>query len=193
MDRSPGFGSITHDLIRPIQTRFLFRPVPYLKLNLALHYNSLDRIRHRAFKSPLSACKHRVSDSISLPPVLFFLSSSLTVLVRYRSPLVFSLRDGPRSFIRDFSSLITLIQPCKLWISHTGLSPFYSLLFQNSFCYPSINQLCCPNPSIITDSWFASIDFARHYFRYRFSSFPVGTKMFQFSTFLSHTTLLMCG
>ena len=43
MDRSPGFGSITHDLIRPIQTRFRFGSVPYLKLNLAIHYNSLDR------------------------------------------------------------------------------------------------------------------------------------------------------
>ena len=32
----------------------------------------------------------------------------------------------------------------------------------------SFNQLCCPNPSIITDSGLGSIDFARHYFRYRF-------------------------
>ena len=43
MDRSPGFGSITYDFIRPFQTRFRFGSVPYLKLNLAIYNNSLDR------------------------------------------------------------------------------------------------------------------------------------------------------
>ena len=43
MDRSPGFGSITYDLIRPIQARFHFGSVPYLVLNLAIYNNSLDR------------------------------------------------------------------------------------------------------------------------------------------------------
>ena len=43
MDRSPGFGSITYDLIRPVQARFHFGSVPYLVLNLAIYNNSLDR------------------------------------------------------------------------------------------------------------------------------------------------------
>ena len=43
MDRSPGFGSITHDFVRTINTRFRFGSVPYLKLNLAMYNNSLDR------------------------------------------------------------------------------------------------------------------------------------------------------
>ena len=43
MDRSPGFGSIIYDLIRPFQTRFLFGFVSYLILNLAIYNNSLDR------------------------------------------------------------------------------------------------------------------------------------------------------
>ena len=43
MDRSPGFGSIIYDLIRPIQTRFRFDSIPYLVLNLAIYNNSLDR------------------------------------------------------------------------------------------------------------------------------------------------------
>ena len=43
MDRSPGFGSIIYDFYRPLQTRFRFGSVPYLKLNLAIYNNSLDR------------------------------------------------------------------------------------------------------------------------------------------------------
>ena len=43
MDRSLGFGSIIYDLIRPIQTRFLFGFVTYLLLNLAIYNNSPDR------------------------------------------------------------------------------------------------------------------------------------------------------
>ena len=43
MVRSPGFGSITYDLTRPIQTRFPFGCVPYLVLNLAIYNNSPDR------------------------------------------------------------------------------------------------------------------------------------------------------
>ena len=43
MDRSPGFGSITYDLNRPIQTRFRFDFIPYIVLNLAIYNNSLDR------------------------------------------------------------------------------------------------------------------------------------------------------
>ena len=43
MVRSPGFGSITYDLNRPIQTRFPFGYVPYTVLNLAIYNNSPDR------------------------------------------------------------------------------------------------------------------------------------------------------
>ena len=43
MDRSLGFGSIIYDLIRPLQTRFLFGFVSYLILNLAIYNNSPDR------------------------------------------------------------------------------------------------------------------------------------------------------
>ena len=53
MDRSPGFGSITYDLIRPIQARFHFGSVPYLVLNLAIYNNSLDR----STKSTISRLK----------------------------------------------------------------------------------------------------------------------------------------
>ena len=53
MDRSPGFGSITYDLIRPFQTRFRFGFTPYIVLNLAIYNNSLDR----STKSTISRLK----------------------------------------------------------------------------------------------------------------------------------------
>ena len=53
MDRSPGFGSITYDLHRPIQTRFRFGSMSYLTLNLAIYNNSLDR----STKSTISRLK----------------------------------------------------------------------------------------------------------------------------------------
>ena len=43
MDRSPGFGSIKYDFIRPLQTRFRFGSIPYSEFNLAISNNSLDR------------------------------------------------------------------------------------------------------------------------------------------------------
>ena len=43
MDRSLGFGSITYDFHRPIQTRSRFDSIPYLVFNLAIYNNSPDR------------------------------------------------------------------------------------------------------------------------------------------------------
>ena len=43
MVRSLGFGSITYDLSRPLQTRFPFGFIPYIVLNLAIYNNSPDR------------------------------------------------------------------------------------------------------------------------------------------------------
>ena len=43
MDRSLGFGSITYDLYRPLQTRSRFDSIPYLVFNLAIYNNSPDR------------------------------------------------------------------------------------------------------------------------------------------------------
>ena len=93
MDRSPGFGSIIYDLYRPIQTRFLFGSIPYLELNLAIYNNSLDRSTKSTIShiySALSACKHRVSGSISLPSRGPF-HRSLTVLITIGHQVVFSL------------------------------------------------------------------------------------------------------
>jgi hypothetical protein len=107
MGSSPGFGSVLYDS----------RPKPRSHPGAAPYSDSVSlRLRHRCLKlaaqhnspahssigtpsgipvpkdrhSPPTACRHTVSGSISLP----FRGSfhlSLTVLVRYRSPGVFSL------------------------------------------------------------------------------------------------------
>ena len=80
MDRSPGFGSTAHNF-RPLQTRSRFGSGA-LRLNLAAHSNSPARST-KSTKSRLtrasSACKHRVSGSLSLPSRGSF-HLSLTVL-----------------------------------------------------------------------------------------------------------------
>ena len=43
MVRSLGFGSITYDFYRPIQTRLPFGSIPYIVFNLAIYNNSPDR------------------------------------------------------------------------------------------------------------------------------------------------------
>ena len=135
MDRSPGFGSIIYDLSRPIQTRSRFGSVSYLILNLAIYNNSLDRstkstISH-LFNSALSACKHRVSGSISLPSRGSF-HLSLTVLISIGHQVVFSLTGwSPLVHTRFLVSRTTLESAnlCSLFIYRTFT--FYGMLSQN--------------------------------------------------------------
>lgn len=91
MDRSPGFGSTHTDLSRPIKTWFPFGSVSLI-LNLACTCNSPDRsTKSTRFTFRCSTvCKHRVSGSFSLPSRGSF-HLSITVLVRYRSYIIFSL------------------------------------------------------------------------------------------------------
>ena len=68
MDRSPGFGSTPTDS-GPIKTWFPFGSAPEV-LNLASTGNSPDRSTKSTrfcIKSSSTACKHRVSGSLSLP------------------------------------------------------------------------------------------------------------------------------
>ena len=91
MVRSPGFGSTPYDLYRPIQARFHCGSVIWL--NLAVKSNSLDRST-KSTPSPdkpaPTPCRHTVSGSISLPSRGSF-HLSITVLVHYRSYIMFSL------------------------------------------------------------------------------------------------------
>ena len=85
---------------RPIQTRFRYGCAA-LPLNLATDRVTrrliLQKARHQAThrpkpngQHPLTACRHPVSGTVSLPSRGAF-HLSLTVLVHYRSPRVFSL------------------------------------------------------------------------------------------------------
>ena len=88
MDRSPGFGSNTCNIIlRAVNTRFPFGSAPEV-LNL-LHTLTrrtvLQKVPHRT-RGALCACKHKVSGSFSLPARGSF-HLSFTVLLHYRSPI----------------------------------------------------------------------------------------------------------
>ena len=119
MDRSPGFGSIIYDLNRPFQTRFRFGSISYLILNLAIYNNSLDRstkstISH--INSALSACKHRVSGSISLPSRGSF-HLSLTVLITIGHQVVFSLTGWSPLFHTRFLVSRTTLESTNFYLS----------------------------------------------------------------------------
>ena len=134
MDRSPGFGSIIYDLTRPVQTRFRFGSIPYIVLNLAIYNNSLDRSTKSTIShiySALSACKHRVSGSLSLPSRGSF-HLSLTVLITIGHQVVFSLTGwSPLIHTRFLVSRTTLESTnlCSLFIYWTFT--FYGMLSQN--------------------------------------------------------------
>ena len=134
MDRSPGFGSIIYDFIRPFQTRFRFGSIPYLELNLAIHNNSLDRSTKSTIShsyGALSACKHKVSGSLSLPSRGSF-HLSLTVLFSIGHQVVFSLTGwSPLFHTRFLVSRTTLDSTSldSLFVYRTFT--FYGMLFLN--------------------------------------------------------------
>ena len=135
MDRSPGFGSTSCNSFALL--RLGLPSAPYLKvLNLAAQRNSPVRST-KSTRSHLdrafSACKHRVSGSLSLPSRGSF-HLSLTVLCAIGHLPYLALEGGPPCFPPDSSC------PVVLWIrlgdsrlSHTGLLP--SLIpLSNGFC-----------------------------------------------------------
>ena len=93
-----------------------------------------------------SACKHKVSGSLSLPARGAF-HLSFTVLLLYRSP---SRRySGYRWLLRLFAYRILTFSD---WPSH---------VIRLNLC----NTVFCPNPECITTLGLASSAFARHYLR----------------------------
>ena len=118
--------------------RLAFAAAPdLLALNLATHINSpahssigtpLPPLLRREYKA-LTACRHEVSGSISLPSRGSF-HLSLTVLVHYRSPRVFSLGmwspQLPTGFHVSRGTQATDPEslPFRLRDSHSLRSPF---------------------------------------------------------------------
>ena len=125
MDRSPGFGSITYDLKRPIQTRFPFGFVPYLVLNLAIYNNSPDRstkstISHFNVLYLLVNIGFQVLFH-SPPGVLFTFPSRYFSTIGHQ--VVFSLTGwSPRVHTRFHVSCTTLETTLLIYLSYTRLS-----------------------------------------------------------------------
>ena len=126
MDRSLGFGSIIYDLIRPLQTRFLFGFVSYLILNLAIYNNSPDR----STKSTISFFNElyllvNIGFQVlfhSPPGVLFTFPSRYCFTIGHQ--VVFSLTGwSPLFHTRFHVSRTTLDTTMSIQFSYTGLSP----------------------------------------------------------------------
>ena len=118
MDRSPGFGCTHTDFVscdtRPIKTWFPFGSA-FSMLNLASRCNSPDRSTKSTrlcICSTPTACKHRVSGSLSLPSRgSFHLSFTVLCAIGHRGYL--ALRGGPRSFHQGFTCLDVLWIPLR--------------------------------------------------------------------------------
>ena len=141
-----------------------------LSLNLALHRNSPARSTKSTTShacGALSACKHTVSGSLSLPSRGAF-HLSLTVLYSIGHMVVFSLRRWSSSLPSGF--LVPRRTPdttCLQTISLTGLLPPSVRLSSRVLLSFSV-QFCGPYPARITTCGLGSSNFARHYFRNRF-------------------------
>ncbi len=126
MVRSLGFGSITYDLIRPIQTRFPFGFVPYIVLNLAIYNNSPDRSTKSTI-SHLNVLYLLVNIGFQVlfhspPGVLFTFPSRYYSTIGHQ--VVFSLMGwSPHIHTRFHVPRITLDTIMLAHLSYTGLSP----------------------------------------------------------------------
>ena len=126
MVRSPGFGSITYDLNRPIQTRFPFGYVPYTVLNLAIYNNSPDRSTKSTI-SHLNVLYLLVNIGFQVlfhspPGVLFTFPSRYYFTIGHQ--VVFSLMGwSPHIHTRFHVPRITLDTIMLAHLSYTGLSP----------------------------------------------------------------------
>ena len=126
MVRSLGFGSITYDLSRPIQTRFSFGFVPYIVLNLAIYNNSPDRSTKSTI-SHLNVLYLLVNIGFQVlfhspPGVLFTFPSRYYSTIGHQ--VVFSLMGwSPHIHTRFHVPRITPDPTSLTLLSFTGLSP----------------------------------------------------------------------
>ena len=134
MVRSLGFGSITYDLIRPIQTRFPFGFVPYIVLNLAIYNNSPDRstkstISHLNVLYLLVNIRFQVLFH-SPPGVLFNFPSRYCFTIGHQG--VFSLTRWSSLFPTRFLVSCRTLDTTALFIHFTYWTfTIFGMLFQN--------------------------------------------------------------
>ena len=180
-------SGLRHATFRPVQTRFRFGSVT-VSLNLATQRNSPARSTKSTTShacGALSACKHTVSGSLSLPSRGAF-HLSLTVLFAIGHMVVFSLRrwssclpsgflvsrrtpDSPQLPNRFAYGPVTLSRSAFQRSSATILLAFSGSL-PRTYCYMRFGLLRFRSP-LLAESFLLS--------------FPPGTKMFQFPGFPS--------
>ena len=123
-------SGLRHATFRPLQTRFRFGSVT-LSLNLATQRNSPARSTKSTTShacGALSACKHTVSGSLSLPSRGAF-HLSLTVLFAIGHMVVFSLWRWSSFLPSEFLVFRRTPDPFRLrTISPTGLLPRFAEL-----------------------------------------------------------------
>ncbi len=168
MDRSPGFGSIAYNFIRPIQTRSRFASgAEHLKL--AAYNNSPDRST-KSTSSHLNVLWVLVSTRFQVlfhspPGVLFTFPSRYYFTIGHQ--VVFSLTGwSPLVHTRFHVPRATLDTTSLTYLSYTGLSPSM-VCFPKTFLLDLLDRLCSPNPKSITTLSLGSSYFARHYSRNR--------------------------
>ena len=162
-------SGLRHATFRPVQTRFRFGSAT-LSLNLATQRNSPARSTKSTTShacGALSACKHTVSGTISLPSRGAF-HLSLTVLFAIGHMVVFSLRRWSSCLPSRFLvSRRTPDPPAPRIVSLTGLLPSMVRL-SNRLQLPCSVAFRGPYPARIATCGLGSSDFARHYFRNRY-------------------------
>ena len=157
-------SGLRHATLRSIRTRSRFGFVT-LSLNLATHRNSPARSTKSTTShscGALSACKHTVSGSFSLPSRGSF-HRSLTVLYSIGHMVVFSLTRWSSLVPTGFLvSRRTLDTHSFITISSTGLLPSSAVL-SNTLRLPLFLDFWVRHPYRITTLGLGSSAFARHY------------------------------
>ena len=185
MVRSSGFGSTTRYSRALFRLAFASAPRLYLLTShqIVTRRPVLQKVRHQTgqARSPLSACKHTVSGSISLPSRGSF-HLSLTVLFAIGHMVVFSLTGWSPHIPSEFLVFRRTLCICSLTFSPTSLS-LSSGRLSNRLRLRSVSRMI---PEEYFYSSFGLLRFRSPLLAESFLlSFPPGTKMFQFPGFPS--------
>ena len=170
--------------------RLAFASAPYLKYLTSLHIVTrrpvLQKVRDHTLSGALSACKHTVSGSLSLPSRGAF-HLSLTVLYSIGHQVVFSLMRWsshvPAGFLVSCSTLDSA--KSNIYFAY-GTFTLFRQLFQycSAIDFSSMSRSVTPYV-LLHKVWALSLSLATTQEIDCFLSFPPGTKMFQFPGFPS--------
>ena len=170
--------------------RLAFASAPYLKYLTSLHIVTrrpvLQKVRDHTLSGALSACKHTVSGSLSLPSRGAF-HLSLTVLYSIGHQVVFSLMRWsshiPAGFLVSCSTLDTA--KSIIYFAY-GTFTLFRQLFQYCSAIHNRSTSRSVTPYVLLHKvWALSLSLATTQEIDCFLSFPPGTKMFQFPGFPS--------